>query len=107
MAITSMTRIKGDNIEEVIKVAKKVKQIVEKHGAEFFRMSRFHTDPWIGEWLVVTRYSSWEAYGKAQDGMAKDPAWAKVLADTAKIGQFMGRRGAASWEQRYRSSGLI
>jgi len=91
MAITSMTRIKSDNIEEVIKVGKQAKQIVEKHGAEFFRMSRFHTGPWIGEFLVVTRYSNWEAYGKAQDGMAKDPAWAKVLAATAKVGQFMGR----------------
>ena len=90
MAITSMTRIKSDNIEEVIKVGKQAKQVVEKHGAEFFRMSRFHTGPWIGEFLVVTRYSSWEAYGKAQDGMAKDPAWAKVLAATAKVGQFMG-----------------
>src|ERR1035438_6955812 len=102
MAITSMTRIKGDNIEEVIKVAKKAKQIVEKHGAEFFRLSRFHTGPWIGEWLVVTRYSSWEAYGKAQDGMAKDPAWAKVLADTAKIGQFMGRNLTVSRSEERR-----
>ena len=45
MAITSMTRIKSDNIEEVIKVGKQAKQVVEKHGAEFFRMSRFHTGP--------------------------------------------------------------
>jgi hypothetical protein len=63
----------------------------EKHGAEFFRLSRFHTGAWIGEWLVVTRYANWEVYGKAQLGLANDPAWAKLLADTAKIADVMGR----------------
>ena len=91
MAITSFTRFKSDKTEEMVKTAKQAKKIVEKHGAEFFRMSRFHTGPWIGEWLVVTRYSNWEVYGKAQEGMAKDPAWAKLLADTAKVAQLMGR----------------
>ena len=89
--VTSFTRFKSDKAEEMVKNAKEAKKIVEKHGAEFLRVSRFHTGPWIGEFLVVTRYSNWEAYGKAQDGMAKDPAWAKVLAATAKVGQFMGR----------------
>jgi hypothetical protein len=61
MAITSMTRFKSDNSEEMVKTARQAKAIVEKHGAEFFRVSRFHTGLWVGEWLVVTRYSSWEA----------------------------------------------
>jgi hypothetical protein len=91
MAITSMTRFKSDKSEEMIKAAKQAKKIVEKHGAELFRLSRFHTGPWIGEWLVVTRYSSWEVYGKAQEEMAKDPAWAKLLAHTATVAQMMGR----------------
>ena len=46
---------------------------------------------WAGEWLVVTRYASWEVYGKAQEGLAKDPAFAKLLANTATISQLMGR----------------
>ena len=54
-------------------------------------MSRFHTGPWIGDWLVVVRYPNWEAHGKAQEAMAKDPAWAKMLANAAKIGHVMGR----------------
>jgi hypothetical protein len=91
MAITSMTRFKSDKAEEMVKAAKQAKKIVEKHGAEFLRMSRFHTGPWIGEWLVVSRYPNWEAYGKAQEGMAKDPAWVKLLAHTAEIAQVMGR----------------
>ena len=49
-----------------------------------------------GEWLVVTRYSSWEAFGKAQDGLAKDPAWAKLIANTAGIARLMGRATSTS-----------
>ena len=91
MAITSMTRFKSDKTEEMVKNAKQAKKIVEKHGAEFLRMSRFHTGLWVGEWLVVTRYSSWEVFGKAQEGLAKDPDWAKLLAHTATVAQITGR----------------
>ena len=69
MAITQMTRFKSDKTEEMVKNAKNAKTIFEKHGAEFLRISRFHTGIWAGEWLVVTRYASWEAYGKAQEGL--------------------------------------
>jgi len=91
MAITQMTRFKSDKTEEMIKNAKNAKTIFEKHGAEFLRLSRFHTGIWAGEWLVVTRYASWEVYGKAQEGLAKDPAFAKLMANTATIAQLMGR----------------
>jgi hypothetical protein len=86
-----MTRFKSDKAEEMVKTAKQAKTIVEKHGAEFLRMSRFHPGLWAGEWLVVTRYSNWEVYGKAQEGLAKDPAWAKLLAHTAEIAELTGR----------------
>ena len=67
------------------------KTIFEKHGAEFLRLSRFHTGVWAGEWLVVTRYASWEVYGKVQEAVAKDPEFAQLLANTATISQLMGR----------------
>ena len=91
MAITQMTRFKSDNAGEMIKNAKNAKTIFEKHSAEFLRLSRFHTGIWAGEWLVVTRYASWEVYGKAHEGLAKDPEFAKLLANTATIAQLMGR----------------
>ena len=90
-AITQMTRFKSDKTEEMVKNAKNAKTIFEKHGAEFLRLSRFHAGMWAGEWLVVTRYASWEAYGRAQEGLAKDPAYAKLMANTAAIAQLMGR----------------
>jgi hypothetical protein len=91
MAITQLTRFKSDKVEEMIKNAKNAKTIFEKHGAEFLRVSRFHAGMWAGEWLVVSRYPSWEVYGKAQEGLSKDPAYAKLMANTAAIAQLMGR----------------
>jgi hypothetical protein len=91
MSITQFTRFKSDKSEEMVKNAKQAKAIFEKHGAEFLRMSRFHTGAWAGEWLIVTRYASWEVYGKVQEGVAKDPAFTKLMAHTVTIAQLMGR----------------
>jgi hypothetical protein len=68
--VTSFTRIKSDKAEEMVKIAKEAKKIVEKHGAEFLRVSRFHTGPWIGDWLVVVRYpgSTWQGAGGNGEG---------------------------------------
>lgn len=41
--ITQFTRFKSDKSEEMINTAKAAKTIFEKHGAEFLRISRFHT----------------------------------------------------------------
>jgi hypothetical protein len=90
-AIAQFTRFKSDKPEEMVKTAKAAKAIFEKHGAEFLRMSRFHTGTWAGEWLIVTRYASWEVYGKAQEGIAKDPAFAKLLAQIPTFAQLTGR----------------
>jgi hypothetical protein len=48
--ITQFARFKSDNAEEMVKTAMQSKAIFEKHGAEFLRMSRFHTGMWAGEW---------------------------------------------------------
>lgn len=51
-----------------------------------------------GEWLVATRYSSWEVYGNAQEGIAKDPAFKKLMAHTATIAELTGRNIAVGYE---------
>jgi hypothetical protein len=38
-----------------------------------------------------TRYSSWEVYGKAQEALAKDEAFAKLYARTATFAELTGR----------------
>jgi hypothetical protein len=91
MTITVMTRYKSDNTEIMTKTAREAKKLVEKHGAEFGGMSRFHTGAFVGEWLFVARYADWVVFGKAQEGLAKDPAWAKMLALAATVSELTGR----------------
>ena len=87
MSIVQFARFKSDNAEQVIKNARIAKKIFEKHGAEFLRLSRFHT----GEWLITTRYSNWEVYGKVQDAIAKDADFAKLLLQQMEIAEMVGR----------------
>jgi hypothetical protein len=91
MAITQLTRFKSDKPEEMAKAGKQAKKIFEKHGAEVFRLSRFHTGVWAGEFLAATRYSSWEVYGTAQEGLAKDSAYAKLMAHMTTFAELRGR----------------
>ena len=53
MPIVQFTRFKTDKAEEMVQIVRRAKRIFEKHGAEFLRLSRFHTGVWAGEWLVV------------------------------------------------------
>src|SRR5258706_14929354 len=94
MAIVQFTRFKSDKSEEMVKTAKQAKAIFEKHGAEYLRLSRFHTGVWAGEWLGVTRYASWEVYGKVQEAVAKDEAFAKLYAHTLTFAELTARNVA-------------
>jgi hypothetical protein len=91
MAIVQFTRFKSDKPEEMVKTATQAKAIFEKHGAEFLRLSRFHAGAFAGEWLISTRYSSWEVYGKVQEAVAKDEAFAKLYAHTSTFAELTGR----------------
>jgi hypothetical protein len=91
MSIVQFARFKSNNAEQVIKNARVAKKIFEKHGAEFLRLSRFHTSAWAGEWLITTRYSNWEVYGKVQDAVAKDDDFAKLLSQQMEIAEMVGR----------------
>jgi hypothetical protein len=96
MPIVQFTRFKTDKPDEMVQIVRQAKKIFEKHGAEFLRLSRFHTGAWAGELLVTTRYSSWEVYGKVQEAVAKDPEFAQVQADGMKIAELQGRNIAVS-----------
>jgi len=96
MPIVQFSRLKTDKAEEMVRVVKQAKKIFEKHGAEFLRLSRFHTGPWAGDLLVTTRYANWEVYGKVQEAVAKDPEFAQVQADGMQIAQLQSRNIAVS-----------
>jgi hypothetical protein len=96
MPIVQFTRFKTDKVEETVQIIRQAKKIFEKHGAEFLRLSRFHTGHWAGVLLVTTRYSNWEVYGKVQEAVAKDPEFAQLQADGMKIAELQGRNIAVS-----------
>jgi hypothetical protein len=96
MPIVQFTRFKTDKPDEMVKIVRQAKKIFERHGAEFLRLSRFHTGPWAGELLVSTRYASWEVYGKVQEAVANDPEFAQVQADGMKIAELQARNIAVS-----------
>ena len=96
MPIVQFTRFKTDKVEETVQIIRHAKKIFEKHGAEFLRLSRFHTGPWAGELLVTTRYSNWEVYGKVQEAVSKDAEFAQLQADGMKIAELQGRNIAVS-----------
>ena len=91
MSIVQFARFKSNNAEQVIKNARVAKKIFEKHGAEFLRLSRFHTGAFAGEWLITTRYSNWEVYGKVQEAVAKDADFTKLLSQQMEIAEMVGR----------------
>ena len=87
MTIIQLTRFESSKSEEMIAIAKQVKFVVEKHGADSVHLRTIHDGPWIGEWMFVSRYSSWEVFGKTQGGLAKDPAWQKLMTQMKTIGK--------------------
>jgi hypothetical protein len=98
MSITQLTRFKSDNAEEMLKTAKQAKKLFEKHGAEWLRLSRFHSGEFAGQWLAASRYASWESFGKAQEGLAKDSDFAKLQAHMTTFAQLTGRNITVSFE---------
>jgi hypothetical protein len=90
-AITQLTRYKSSNHDEMVKAARQAKVIYERHGAELFRVSRFHTGQWAGEWLAVSRYKSWSAYAKAMEGLAEDAEFQNLYAHVLSVAELTGR----------------
>ena len=91
MAVVQFTRFSGGQSEDVIANAKKAKVLWMKHGAEIVYMNRFHTGQWTGQWLFVVRFPDWATYGKAQEGVSKDPEFQKLLAHVLTIAKLEGR----------------
>ena len=91
MSVTQLTRFKGGKPEDMVKAAKQAKVLMEKHGAEYFRLSRFHTGNWAGEWMVVARFASWGVYGKTQEALAKDAEFQKLMAHVLGMAELTAR----------------
>jgi hypothetical protein len=71
--------------------------VASRRGGIVLAASRFHVSM-AGIVSVVGRrvagcyaLPQWAAYGKAQEGLAKDPDFAKLMANTANIAELTGR----------------
>jgi hypothetical protein len=91
MSITQMTRFKSNQPEQMVNAYKTGKMLFEKHGAEWLRFSRFHSGPFTGEWLATSRYADWAAYGKAQEGLANDPDYVKMMSQMQGFSEMTAR----------------
>ncbi len=91
MSVTVLSRWSGASRDDVVRVAAKVKPVVEGHGAEYMRMGQAYSGAYAGQFIVVMRYADWETYGKAMDAMSNDPAFQEAYAEALSVGQLEGR----------------
>ena len=81
MSVTSLSRWSGGNRDLVIANVNKAKPIVEKEGAEAIRVGQIHTGPYAGQWMTAVAYPDWATLGKAQQALASNATYQKILAD--------------------------
>jgi len=91
MPVTTFARWKGGNPTEIVEAAKQARTYHIKHGAEAVRLSRYHSGPFVGEWLVVAHYRDWTTYGKAVDGMTNDAEYQALVGRVMGIAQMVDR----------------
>jgi hypothetical protein len=91
MSITTFTRWKGGNEKDMVQAAKEARKLFMKHGATAVQVHRFHNGPFMGEWLVSISYPDWSSYGKAQDGLASDASYQKLVGKVGGMAQVAGR----------------
>lgn len=90
MAITVLSRWTG-NRDDVIRIAGKVKPIVEKHGAEYMRLGQAYAGAFTGQFIVAMRFSGWETYGRAMEAMTSDPEYQAAYAEATAAATIEGR----------------
>lgn len=90
MPVTVLARWKGD-AKDAANAGKKARPILEKHGAEMVRMSTFYSGPYTGQVLVAIRYPDWKTYGKAQDKLAQDAQYQKLMGEVRKTSELQSR----------------
>ena len=90
MAVTALSRWKAKR-EDFVRVGKKMKPIMERLGAEYFRVGIIHSGAHAGQMLAVSRFSDFTSYGKAMDAATKDKKYQETYAEALKIGEHKGR----------------
>lgn len=85
MAITSLTRWDGGELERVKSLATRAKAHLMRFGAESVTLSRTFTGPHVGTLLVAIRWPDWAAYGKGTAAMAASAEYQAIMAEVTAI----------------------
>jgi hypothetical protein len=91
MSVSNVARWHGGKTDEMVAAAKKAKDFMMKHGADFAAISRVHTGPNSGDWLFLTRYADWPALARAQEGLAKDSDYQKLVVSVSTMSTMVER----------------
>jgi hypothetical protein len=91
MSVSNVARWHGGKADEMVPAARKAKDFMMKHGAETALLNRVHTGSNSGDWLFVTRYADWAALAKAQEGLAKDSGYQKLVASVSAMSTMVER----------------
>ena len=54
--------------------------------------NRVHAGPYTGAVVAVVTYADWEAFGKAQQALAKDSEYQTLMAQAATTAELISRR---------------
>ncbi|MES2713030.1 MAG: hypothetical protein V4653_15730 [Pseudomonadota bacterium] len=98
MTISTLTRWKGGTADDMVSVTTSARELMVLHGAEAVSLSRFHTGPFMGEWLITARYPDWTTYGRAQDGLALDPSYQDLFGRVSGFAELAGRELVIGYE---------
>ena len=90
MTLSAISRYRGGAVEDVAPLAKALQAIYRKYGVGY-RLSRFHTGPYDGDWLVIVTYADATAYEEARARFAEDAELQQVFGKMAKFAKRLSR----------------
>ena len=92
MTINVVTYRKGGKPSDLLGAAKRLKTFVTKHGAEDLQLFSEVAGPDAGQWVLVIRFSGWEAFGRGMAAATADPDYATTIGALDAISEITGRR---------------
>ncbi len=96
MSISVVTVRKGGTRDAVTAATRKLKVVLEKHGAESVVLSQVMTGPDSGNWIVRILCTDWEVFGKVMQAASNDPALREAVAGLDAASEMVSRRLLAS-----------
>jgi len=96
MSVSLVTFRKGATSEAMIAATRKLKVVLEKHGAERVTLANVTAGPDAGQWVIRIVCANWEAFGKAMHAGTDDPAVREAVAGLDAVAEMVSRRMIAT-----------